>query len=399
MKETERGMAAARTWADVDLSAIIGNVREIDRLAGLDGIVMAVVKADGYGHGAVPIARACLRAGVEHFAVATLAEGLELRDAGIPGEIYTLSPFLPDEADAIVRGDLIPMLCSQEQLNALAWTAEHAPFPARAFLIVDTGMGREGCLPDEARDLWHEAACLPNVRLTGIATHFSSVDDPAADPITDAQVAAFRAFVDSLGPDALAMAEDGRGNRGIWLSLCNSPGTLRLPPLPLPKGARGYLYRPGAILYGIEPYRNAFNGTDLRPALTWKARIALIRDLPAGFPIGYSRTYTLTRASRIATLSVGYADGLPRRLSNCGHVLIRGQRFPVVGRISMDQCQVDVTDAAAPVAVGDLVTLIGTDGAETQTIFDIAEMIHTTSHEPACSLTKRVLRRYIGGEK
>jgi alanine racemase len=383
-----------RTWAEIDLSAIVGNVRAIEQLAGPDGVVMAVVKADGYGHGALPVARACAAAGVTHVAVAVVSEGIELRTGGISGDIYVLSPFLPDEAPAIVRADLIPMLSTIEQLEALAKAAERAPFPVRAFLIVDTGMGREGCLPDEAREVWQAASALPSVRLTGIATHFSCADDPTADDITEAQTAAFQEFIASLGPDALITANDERGGQGVWLSLANSPGTLRLPPLTLPPGGRGYLYRPGAILYGIEPYRNAFAGTALQPVMTWKTQVALVRDLPAGFPIGYGRTYTLTRPSRIATLAVGYADGLPRRLSNLGYVLIRGQRFPLVGRISMDQCQVDVTNATFPIQTGDIVTLIGTDGNEIQTILDIAEAIQTTSHEPACGLTRRVVRRY-----
>jgi alanine racemase len=395
-----RGMARkderdfARTWAEIDLSAIVGNVRAIERLAGPNGVVMAVVKANGYGHGAIPVARACAAAGVTHFAVATAEEGLELRAASLSGDIYVLSPFLPDEASALVRADLIPLLSTSEQAEALAIAAERAPFPARAFLMVDTGMGREGCLPDEARDLWRTASRLPSLRLTGIATHYACADDPAADAVTEAQTAAFQEFLASLGPNALADAEDGRGGRGLWLSLANSPGTLRLPPHSLPPGARGYLYRAGAILYGIEPYREAFTGTRLRPALTWRTCIAQVRSLPAGFPIGYGHTYTLTRPSRIATLAVGYADGFPRRLSNQGHVLIHCQRFPLVGRISMDQCQVDVTDARPPVAAGDTVTLIGADGSEVQTILDIAEAIQTTSHEPACALARRVVRRY-----
>lgn len=383
-----------RTWAEIDLAAIAGNVRAIERLAGPDGVVMAVVKADGYGHGAIPVARACATAGVTHFAVAVVSEAIELRAAGISGDIYVLSPFLPGEALDIVRTDLIPMLSTVEQLEALAKASERAPFPARAFLIVDTGMGREGCLPEEAREVWRAASSLPSIRLTGIATHFSCADDPAADAVTEAQTDAFYRFITSLGPDELTLAEDGRGGQGLWLSLANSPGTLRLSSLPLPSGARGYLYRPGAILYGIEPYQNAFVGTGLQPAMTWKTQVALVRHLPEGFPIGYGRTYTLTRPSRIATLTVGYADGLPRRLSNLGYVLIQGQRFPLVGRISMDQCQIDVTDAVTPIQTGDTATLIGTDGSETQTILDIAEAIQTTSHEPACGLTRRVIRRY-----
>jgi alanine racemase len=255
-------------------------------------------------------------------------------------------------------------------------------------------MGREGCLPEVARALWHDATANGRVRITGIATHFSSADEPDGEAPTAEQVTAFHAFVASLGPDALMQSEDGRGGRGTWLTLCNSPATLRLAMAPLPAGARGYLFRAGLLLYGIEPYRGAFaeSAPDLRPVLSWRARVTLLKDLPAGATIGYGRTHTLSRPSRIATLAVGYADGLSRRLSNQAYVLIGGMRLPIVGRISMDQCQVDVTDAHPPVTLGDTATLIGTDGPETQTVLDLAETIATTPHEPTCALTRRVPR-------
>jgi alanine racemase len=195
--------------------------------------------------------------------------------------------------------------------------------------------------------------------------------------------------------DSLSSATGG----GIWLSLANSPGALRYPRIDLPqKGVRGVLVRTGLLLYGIEPYRGAFASpavSKLEPVLTWKARVSLIRTLPAGATVGYGRTHTLTRASQIATVAAGYADGLPRRLSNSGTVLLQGQRFSIVGRVSMDQCQIDITDAPRPVHTGDVVTIIGEDGTEQQTAFDIAEAIDTTPHEPTCSLTRRVPRQYV----
>ena len=392
----------SRTWAEVDLAAVAANIRALERRVGDAGAIMAVLKADGYGHGAIPMARACAAQGVTHIGVASVAEALELRGAGISGEIYLLSAFLPEEAEAIVRADLTPFLSSPEQAEALIHAAESASpaaaLPARAFLTVDTGMGREGCLPEVARSLWKETARHPALRFSGIATHFSSADEDDWENPTAAQLANFAAFLDSLGPEALQRANDGRSENGIWLSLCNSPGTLRLPPFALPSGARGILFRSGLSLYGIAPYRAAQEEkTEFRPVLSWRARITLVRDLPAGATIGYGRTHTLTSPARIATVAVGYADGLPRRLSNTGYVLLQNRRFPLVGRVSMDQCQIDVTDAPLPIRPGGIVTLIGSDGPEIQSAFDLADQCGMTPHEPTCALTNRVPRVYSEG--
>lgn len=398
-----RSPQTARTWAEINLEQIKRNVRAIRQETSATPnatSLMAIVKADAYGHGAVPVARACAHAGVEHFGVACLSEAALLRAAGITGEVYTLSPFLPHEADEIVRLDLIPMVSSREQWEALARASAHSPRPARFFLKVDTGMGRSGLLSPDARALWRIAQEGPaNLRAVGIATHFSCADEPGGLATTQNQAAVFARFVDSLGD---------RDKEGVWLSLANSPAAL-LRGLPhsaaLPQGARGFLVRAGLLVYGIEPFRGAFASShhpDLQPALAWRARILLVRDLPAGATIGYGQTHTLLRPSRIATVAAGYADGLSRALSNNGHVLVRGQRFPLVGRVSMDQCQIDVTSSGASsgaaVRVNDVATLIGADGPETQTVLDLAERAQTTPHHPTCALSARVARVYVPSE-
>jgi alanine racemase len=390
----------ARTWAEIDLGRIARNARAIQAYLANDAFALAVVKADAYGHGADRVARECLRAGIGHFGVASVAEAQELREAGVhpgSGDIYLLSPFLPDEAAAVVTADLIPMVSSPEQMEALLRVAHRARRPTRCFLKLDTGMGRSGGLASDIRRLWDMVAAGPdrNLRITGIATHFSSADeiDEAGDAATEAQIGAFREFVQSI--DGLPGVTGG----GIWLSLANSPGALRFPRIDLPtEGVRGVLVRTGLLLYGIEPFRRAFSTAalpKLEPVLTWKARLSLLRDLPAGATVGYGRTHTLTRPSRIATVAAGYADGLPRRLSNCGSVLVQGRRFPIVGRISMDQCQIDITEAPASISLGDVAIIIGEDAGERQTVLDIAETIDTTPHEPTCAITRRVIRHYI----
>lgn len=386
------------------------NAAALQAFAGDGHFVLAVLKADAYGHGAERVARECARAGIAHFGVACLSEALELRAAGLHDpDVYILSPFLPEEAEAIVRADVIPMVSSREQLDALLDAAPAARRPARCFLKVDTGMGRCGGLPVEARSLWEDVAVGPdrNLRVTGIATHFSSADepDPGGDAATAAQSEAFQAFLADLGDlSESAGRGDGRGG-GVWLSLANSPAALRLPRADSAAGRggiRGFLIRTGLLLCGIEPYPHALEGAGMAdriaPVLSWKARVTLLRDLPAGATIGYGRTHTLGRASRVATVAAGYADGLSRRLSNTGTVLIRGRRLPIVGRVSMDQCQVDVTDAADVVRLGDVATLLGTDGAHHQSALDMALRIETTPHEPTCALTKRVPRVYVRTE-
>ena len=394
----------SRTWAEVDLRILAANVAALNRRAarnaGENGIVMAVLKADGYGHGAIPLATLCAAQGVTHFGVASVAEAQELRRAGIGGNLYLLSAFLPEEAEIIVREELIPFLSSPEQAHALARAAANAPLPARSFLTVDTGMGREGCLPEIALDLWRDFADSAALRFSGIATHLSSADEDEWLSPTQTQTQAFSAFLAALGSDALINAHDGRGGKGVYLSVCNSPATLRLPPFAVPPGVRGVLFRTGLLLCGIAPYRAAPDDEpEIRPILSWRARINLLRDLPVGAAIGYGRTHTLTRPSRIATVAVGYADGLSRRLSNAGRLLLQNHRFPLVGRVSMDQCQIDVTDAPSAVHIGDVVTIIGADGSETQTAFDLAAQLETTPHEPTCALTLRVPRLYVTSQE
>lgn len=325
-----------------------------------------MVKADAYGHGLVPVARACVAAGAQRFCVATLEEGLRLRRAGVSVTIHPLSPLLPEEAEDCVRANLTPFISSPAFFDAFVAAAKDAPQPAPCFLMLDTGMGREGM--DAATFHAVRAACPPWVELVGVATHLASADEPERLP-TDNQLADFeRQTEHTVG----------------LLSACNSPGMLRWD--------EHGIVRAGAILYGIEPYPEAFAQAELalRPAMALKARLTLVKALPAGATVGYGRTHTLTRDSMIATVPAGYGDGWLRPLGNRGFVLVRGQRCPIVGRVSMDQCQIDVTEIAQ-VALGETVTLIG----EGITACDVAQWAQTTPHEPTTLLSSRVPRYYL----
>jgi alanine racemase len=358
-----------RTWTEVSLGTIAANFQALQAASG--GQIMAVVKADAYGHGLIPVARACVAAGARHLGVATLDEAQELRQAGISQEIYPLAPLLPEEAESVVRAGVTPFVSSPTFFTALALAAEGAPLPARAVLTLDTGMGREGMSLREAQELVHS----PTVEIVGLSTHLSSADEDDLAP-TRAQLAAFDDFARALDPE-----------NKLWRSWANSPGMLRsIAPDPLA--------RAGAALYGIEPFPGALAGSSLRPALAWRARVVLVRELPAGATVGYGRTATLSRPSKVATLSVGYGDGLHRELGNRGEVLICGTRCPIVGRVSMDQCQIDVTDLPA-LALGEVATLIGRDGDEEITAAQMAERARTICYAPTTILTRRVVRQYV----
>lgn len=365
-----------RAWAEISLSALSQNYRALSRLAGEGALVAPVVKADAYGHGLIPVARAVLAVGAPCLAVATLDEALTLRRAGVSATLYTLSPLLPDEAEETVRADVTPFISSPEFYEAFWLAAQKAPLPARYWLALDSGMGREGMSLADAQNLPDS----PSLVRAGISTHLSSADEDDLDPTED-QLATFAEQVRILDPS-------GR----LPLSWANSPAFLRRQVGNL-SGRAGNLFRPGAALYGIEPYPGSFAGLGLRPALALRASVTLIRELPAGATVGYGRTFTADKPCRIATIGIGYGDGLSRELSNRGQVLVRGQRCPLVGRVSMDQCQIDVTELPE-VRIGDVATLIGRDGEEELTAAEVAELARTTCHAPTTMLTRRVERRY-----
>ncbi|MDX1931255.1 MAG: alanine racemase [Capsulimonadales bacterium] len=383
----------ARTWADVSPDALRNNARLLQPHIGPTGELMAVVKANAYGHGSEPVARFCSEAGIRRLAVATVAEATELRRQFPAVEIHLLAPFLLEEAEDLVRNDIVPFVSSLAQTNALIAEARSQQRQGRVFVCLDTGMGREGGDSEEASAIFGRTLDQPEVRPIGIATHFASADEAEGTTVTRAQIDAFFAFLRRPEVRSRSLARPDGGK--LRLSLSNSPATLLHPLPPLPEGVGGYLFRAGLALYGIEPCRGAFTRLPgLRPVLEWKARVTLVRDLPTGATVGYGRTFTILRPSQVATVAAGYADGLPRRLSNTGVVLIDGQRFPIIGRVSMDQCQVDVTDSRRPIRPGDVATLIGSDGDEIVSVLDVAETVDATPHELTTGLSARVVRRY-----
>jgi len=360
-------------WAEVDLAAVAHNVSVL-RSAAAPADVWAVVKADAYGHGVVPVSRAVLEAGAAGLCVALVQEAVELRTAGIDAPILVLSEQPPSTAGDAVRLGLISTVYSNEALEALvAAGARHH----RVHLKVDTGMRRVGCRPDRAVELALEIVNDEAFVLDGVFTHLAVSDEPA-DPFTAAQLDLFDEVLDAL---RAAGVDPGR------VHAANSAGALAHPR------ARRDLVRAGIALYGIEPGRGVEHlCRELRPALSLHARVSFVKQVRAGERISYGLRHAFAHDTIVATVPIGYADGVPRRLFEThGEVIVSGRRCPIVGVVTMDQLMVDV-GAGAAVQVGDPVVLIGRSGDATVRAEDWAERLGTIGYEVVCGISRRITR-------
>ncbi|MEP7048142.1 MAG: alanine racemase [Ilumatobacteraceae bacterium] len=361
-------------WAEIDLGAIRHNL-EVLRGVAAPAAVWAVVKAEGYGHGSVPVAKAAMDAGAAGLCVALVQEGLALRDAGLDCPILVLSEQPPSELVAAVSAGLELTVYSYWQLDAIA-VAGGQRHPVH--LKIDTGMRRVGAAVDDALGLAEAIAESPAVRLAGVCTHFAMADEPA-DPFTTMQL---EAFDDVL--KALVLA----GHRPPVVHAANSAATLAVP------AARFDMVRTGIAIYGISPSRALdLRTAALRPALSLRARVAHVKEVRAGDRISYGLRHRFPADTIVATLPLGYADGVPRRLfAGGGEVLIGGRRRPIVGVVTMDQLMVDCgTDA---VAVGDEAVLIGTQEGESISVNEWGDRVGTIGYEVVCGISQRVDRRY-----
>jgi alanine racemase len=387
------------TKAIVDLGAVSHNVAEFVRIAA-PSIVCAVVKADGYGHGAVESAKAALRGGATWLAVAMVEEAIELRDAGITAPMLLLSEFPLAAASAIVQYDITATVYSSARLQALNHAAGAANRIVNVHLKIDTGMNRVGAQPSEVVALITELTTCSGLRHTGTFTHFAIADAPG-DPYTEEQVLRFK--------QALSALKEAGFAPGI-VHAANTAGSLAHDM------ARLDMVRLGVSMYGNDPDSAlpayAYN-VHLRPVLSLISAISHVKVVPAGSRISYGLRHEFRVDSIVATVPIGYADGVPRSLSaNGGEVLIGGRRMPIVGRVTMDQIMVDcgpVTSVAAPNAdgaqakdartmpvAGDEVVLLGTQGNESITPWDWALALDTIAYEITCGITKRVPRLYLG---
>ncbi|MGI9953170.1 alanine racemase [Moorellaceae bacterium AZ2] len=369
-------------WAEVDLRAIAHNTRQLKNLLAPRTELMAVVKANAYGHGAVPVARTALASGASWLGVATLDEALELRRAGLRAPILILGYLSLEDAPVVVEEGISQTVFNLEQAQALSRAALALGRPARLHLKIDTGMGRLGVFPRDAVDVARAILSLPGVVLEGIFTHFANAD--ARDKTyTWQQLNVFGQILNEL---------EQEGIRIPWKHAANSGAILDLP------ATHFNLVRAGISLYGHYPSEEVERGRlDLRPAMAFKTRVVLIKEVPPGTYISYGCTYCTARSTRVATLPVGYADGFSRLLSNRGEVLVRGRRAPVIGRICMDYCMIDVT-AIPGVQAGDEVVLFGRQGETALTAEEVAAWLGTINYEVLCMVSHRVPRVYLSEE-
>ncbi len=368
------------SWIEVDLDAIESNVREIRRAIHPAG-VCAVVKADGYGHGDVPVAEAAIAGGANLLAVALVSEGIRLREAGIDAPILVLSEPPIDEIDAVIEWSLTPIVYRRDFVEAVAERANRSnsvPYPVH--LKLDTGMHRVGVAPADAIDLARRIDADDRLVLEGIATHLSVAE---ADPeFTDRQVGALRRFRELLASEGIEVD---------YVHAANTAGALNHPD------ARFDFARIGLGLYGLRPAPDTGPDVDLTAAMRVVSRVSFVQRLPAGARPSYGRVRPLERPSTVATVPLGYADGIPRRLSSLGgEVLIRGRRYPFAGTVTMDQVVIDLGDD--PVDVGDEVVFIGSQGAEEITATEWADLLSTINYEVVCQFGPRLPRRYVRGE-
>jgi len=364
------------TIAVIDMDALDHNFREVVRCA--EGQqVLSVVKARAYGHGAVEVSKRLLRLGADMLGVALVEEGRELREAGIDAPVLVMGATFPEQAEEMVSQKLTPAIFSLSVAQALSEAAYKRRTTINVHVKIDSGMGRIGIAPEDAPELIATLQKLRNISVQGLMTHFADAD------LQDKQFASkqmdrFEALLKALEAKKIKVPVRHAANSAAVLDFHRAFFTM---------------VRPGLMLYGYNPLEEGALGADLRPVLSLVTRIAFIKKVPTGVPISYGRTFTTKRESAIATLPIGYADGYGRGLSNKGEALVRGMRVPVVGRVCMDMCMIDVTDVP-DAREGDDVVLIGSQGSERITADDIAAKIGTIAYEVLCGISSRVPRIY-----
>jgi alanine racemase len=364
------------TWVEVDLDRFAANLCAIRATVGEGRDILLVAKADAYGHGAREMAAAAEREGVSQLGVATLHEGLQLRLAGCRLPIVAMSPLLEAEIEEAVLNGIDPTVGDVEFASALSEAAQRLHRPVRCHVEIDTGMGRIGVREEQAEDFVVRVAGLPGLRLASVYTHFPDAD--AADlSFARGQAERFRALVGRLMD---------RGLKPARIHAANSAGTVNLPE------AHFDLVRVGLVAYGVHPPHDAAR-PPLEPVMSLRSRLVQVRDLPAGAPISYGRSFVTARPSRIGVVPVGYGHGYSWLLSNRGQMLVHGSRVPIVGRVTMDLTMVDLTDAPAA-EVGDEVVLFGEQAGALLSVEEVSAWSETIVYEVMCTIGKRVARLY-----
>lgn len=384
MSQAQNMISGRPTWAEIHLDNLAANFKQIRNLVSPAARVMAVVKADAYGHGAVECARRLAGEGADWFGVAIPEEGILLRAAGVTQPVLCLGGFWHGQAAACIQQKLTPVVYRLDMIDSLNQAALEAGVVADAHLKIDTGMGRLGIRFDELTEFAGQLDRFRNVRIDGLMSHLAAADDAMCQPLTLDQIRRF--------DEAAAILRE-RGYHPTYLHLSNSAGIYGH------RSAWGNLVRPGGVLYGLwrDVLSHSVTDPQLAPVMSLHTRISLLKWVPAGETIGYGCTFEASRKTRIAILPIGYHDGYMRALSNRAHVIIKGAYAPVVGRISMDLTLIDVTNIEG-VEIGDKVTLLGWDRQSpgpTVSAEDLARIAGTLSYEMTCGVGERVPRLYL----
>ncbi len=372
-----------RAWAEIDLDALLFNIESIQEKIAKDTKMIAVIKTDGYGHGANQIAQVLEEEQqVWGYAVATAEEAFILRDSKIQKPILALGYTFPYSYERFIKEDIRSTVFTLDTAKELSDIAVKNKKNCKIHIKIDTGMTRIGINPDaEGLALIRQICALPSLEIEGIFTHFATADESDKTK-TYHQMQLFQEFAEQVEQEI---------QQKIPMKHCsNSAGIVELPE------ANMDAVRAGIILYGLWPSDivQANNRIQLKPMFTLKSRVVYVKTVPKGQEISYGGTYTTMRETKVATICIGYGDGYPRSLSNVGVVLLQGQRVPILGRVCMDQFMVDVTDLNLPVCVGDIVTLIGKDGRECITMEELGKLSGRFNYELVCDIGKRIPRIY-----
>ncbi len=384
VENQQNTLARRPTWAEIDLNNLASNFNQIKKRVSPAARVMAVIKANAYGHGAVECARRLVNEGADWFGVALPEEGIELRASGIAQPVLCLGGFWHGQAGICIQHRLTPVVYRLDMIESLNQAAADAGVVADVHVKVDTGMGRLGIRFDQLSEFVAALERFRNVRIDGLMSHLAAADDATCQPLTQDQIRRFE--------DAVVVFRD-HGYRPTYLHLANSAGIFGH------REAWGNMVRPGGVLYGLwrDVLPPAASDTELRPVMSLHSRISLLKWVPPGETIGYGCTFEASRRSLIATLPVGYHDGYMRGLSNRAHVIVRGMYAPVVGRISMDLTLIDVTNVSG-VELDEQVTLLGWDRNKRELKIpaeDLARISGTLSYEVTCGVAERVPRVYV----
>lgn len=368
------------TWAEINLGNLASNLQSVKAFIGYGVKYMAVVKADAYGHGAVECAKKLERENIDWFGVALPEEGVELRRAGIRKPILCLGGFWRGQADLMLDYHLTPVIFRLDVAERFDTAASRKNIVADIHVKVDTGMNRVGVRYDEFSEFAEKLLSFKNLRVDGVMTHFANADDSAQNDFTNLQIARFKTAVETLRE---------KGFSPTYNDLANSPGAVAHP------AARGNMVRLGGILYGLgdDVLPADVEKPKLKPVLSLKSQVNLLKKVPKGETIGYARTFTTKRDSLIATIPIGYHDGLPRAVSNQAQAIVGGALAPVVGRVSMDWTILDVTDVP-DVKIGDEVILIGEKDDLRIKAETLAAQAETISYEVTCGINRRVTKIY-----